>query len=176
MERKKNKSGGGFKTNFNGLSFERRTNLLDVLKNEKNIEIKNKNEVYVDGELIGFYYEKHKFYKEFLVKKLDIDWRERISRQKLPDSVFVNIKTKTVYIFEKKYQECPGSVDEKIETCGFKKRQFNKLLKNTGYLVVYGYLLNDWYNNEIYDDVKEYILEEGCVFYINEIPKKEIGI
>ena len=176
MERKKNIHGGGSNTNKNGLSFEEKTNLLDALKDEKNIEIKNKNEIYVDNELFGFYYEKYKFYKDFLEKKLNINWKERVGRQMLPDAVFVNIKTKTVYIFEKKYQERSGSVDQKIETCGFKKNQYNKLLKNTDYLVQYGYLLNDWYCNKIYVDVKEHIIEEGCFFYINEIPKKEIGL
>ena len=129
MERKKNIHGGGSNTNKNGLSFEEKTNLLAALKDEKNIEIKNENEIYVDNELFGFYYEKYKFYKDFLEKKLNINWKERVGRQMLPDAVFVNIKTKTVYIFEKKYQERSGSVDQKIETCGFKKKQYNKLLQ-----------------------------------------------
>ena len=59
MGRKRNIHGGGANTNKNGLSFEEKTNLLAALKDEKNIEIKNENEIYVDNELFGFYYEKY---------------------------------------------------------------------------------------------------------------------
>ena len=53
---------------------------------------------------------------------------------------------------------------------------FNKLCANTGYKVEYYYLLNDWFSKDVYRDTKEYLLETGCNFYINQIPLYALGV
>jgi hypothetical protein len=169
-----NKNGGGSNTNLNGLYFEEKTNLINVFKKHELIEIIN-NYVFLNKEEIGFYTEKHNFYKSFL-EPFGVNYKNILSKKLLPDGVFVNTKNKTIYIIEKKYQQSPGSVDEKIQTGPYKKRIFSKLCENTGYFVKYYYLLNEWFNKSEYDDVKDYLIDSGCGVYINEIPLQDIGI
>ncbi|MDA9753706.1 hypothetical protein N9V35_00695 [bacterium] len=172
--RKPNKVGGGAKTNVNGLAFEGRTNLLDAFKADKNFEIV-RSKVFYNNQLIGEYLEKHSFYKDFLEPN-GISYRDINSKKYLPDSVFYNHKNKTVYIIEKKFQEQGGSVDEKIQTCGFKKHIFSKLITPMGLKIEYYYLLNDWFDQSQYNDVFDYIKEVGCKYFINFIPFDELGL
>ena len=85
---------------------------------------------------------------------------------------------KTVYIIEKKFQAGSGSVDEKLQTCDFKKKIYTKLIKKckTNYSTEYYYLLNNWYKREEYKDVKSYILSVGCKYFIDRIKLTDLGI
>ncbi len=65
MSKKPNISGGGANTNLNGLLFEERTCLIEAFKNHEQIEVNEKNQIFFNGEVIGFYTEKHKFYNDF---------------------------------------------------------------------------------------------------------------
>jgi len=47
-----------------------------------------------------------------------------------------------------KFQKVAGSVDEKLQTCGFKKRQYTELLKPLDINVEYIYILNDWFQQD----------------------------
>ena len=94
----------------------------------------------------------------------------------MPDSVFYNISNKTVYIIEKKYQEGPGSVDEKLQTCDFKKKVYMKSVNPMGLKMEYYYLLNDWFDKPVYKDVFDYIKEVECKFFIGFIPFYELGL
>lgn len=175
MSKKPNISGGGANTNINGLSFEGRTNLLDAFKKHENFQVNENKEIMVDGIVIGLYVEKHDLYKKFL-KPNGVKWEDCISSKLLPDSVFINYITKTIYIGEKKFQENSGSVDEKLQTGLFKKEQYIKLMMGLGYKVEYYFLLNDWFLKEKYRDVKEFIVKYGCKYFINEIPFNELGL
>ena len=174
MRRTPNKVGGGSKTNLNGLSFEGRTDLLESLHKNPSFKVV-KSEVYQKDKLIGEYFEKHGFYKLFLEKN-NIDWRKINSKKYLPDSIFYNHSNDTVYVIEKKYQEGPGSVDEKLQTCSFKKTVYEKLINPTGKKTEYYYLLNKWFNQEVYEDVFEYIEKVGCKYFIDFIPLDELGL
>lgn len=78
------------------------------------------DKVFYQDELVARIFKKHDFYKIFL-KELETDWTKIISKQLLPDdSIFVIIKN-TLYIIECKFQQVAGSVDEKLQTCDFKK-------------------------------------------------------
>ena len=71
MSRQPNTVGGGSNTNFNGLSFEDRTNLLESMKAHRDIchsKKDNMTEIFFKNTSIGFYFEKHDFYKNFLEK------------------------------------------------------------------------------------------------------------
>ena len=179
MSRRPNTVGGGSNTNFNGLSFEDRTNLLESMEAHRDIcysKKDNMTEIFFKNTSIGFYFEKHDFYKNFLEKRFEINYKEINSKKYLPDAVFVNDKNKTVYIMEKKYQEGSGSVDEKLQTCDFKKKVFSKLLKETGYDIQYYYLLNNYFEKKEYDAVKKYIESIGCKYFFDDIPFRDIGI
>ena len=174
MRRKPNKVGGGSKTNLNGLSFEGRTDLLESFKQNSNFEVRN-NKVFKNNTLVGEYFEKHDFYKLFLEKK-NVVWKIINSKKYLPDSVFYNLLNNTVYIIEKKYQAGTGSVDEKLQTCDFKKKIYLKLVNPIGLKMEYYYLLNDWFDKPVYKDVFKYIKEVECKFFIDFIPFSELGL
>ena len=174
MRRRPNTAGGGAKTNANGLSFEGRTDLLEAFRNHPDFTIE-KNKVFRKGECVGLYYEKHNFYSGFLEKK-GVNWKEIISKRYLPDSVFINTSNNTAYVIEKKYQEASGSVDEKLQTCDFKKNIYENLLNGITDRVHYYYLLNDWFTKPEYKDVFDYIDKVGCKKFINFIPFEEFGL
>ena len=82
----------------------------------------------------------------------------------------MNFANNTVYIIEKKFQHDAGSVDEKLQTCDFKKKQYQKLLYDTPYDVEYLYVCNDWFEQACYRDVHKYIESVECHIFFNEIP------
>jgi hypothetical protein len=174
MKRKPNTVGGGSKTNLNGLSFEGRTDLLTSIENHPDFIIID-NKVCKKDIVVGEYYEKYNFYKNFLTPK-GVDWETINSKRYLPDSVFYNLGNKTLYVIEKKFQESSGSVDEKLQTCDFKKKVYQKLVKDLDIKVEYYYLLNDWFEKEVYNDVFDYIKSVDCKYFIEFIPLEELGI
>ena len=93
-----------------------------------------------------------------------------------PDDAFLNLKTKKLYIIEKKYQEGSGSVDEKLQTFAFKIREYKHLLSDWGIEVKFIYVLSDFFKNDKYKDVFEYMDENNCKHFINEIPIDELDI
>ena len=174
MKRKPSKVGGGAKTNLNGLSFEGRTDLLEAFQNHEDYSVLG-NLVFRKDERVGLYFEKHNFYTTYLERR-GIDWKSRVSKKYLPDSVFINTKTNVAYIIEKKFQEYSGSVDEKLQTCDFKRKIYVKLLSGITDEVNYYYLLNDWFSQPQYKDVFEYIESVGCKKFIDFIPFDEFGL
>ena len=180
LTRKPNIHGGGSKTNFNGLAFEDRTDFLLSLSKHPKIKINKKigfSEIYYEKKLQGFYTDKHNFYNYFL-RKEKVNWKILISKKYLPDAVFINKKNKTVYVIEKKYQAGSGSVDEKLQTCDFKKKIYTRVINSCSnkYKTEYYYLLNDWFKKNEYQDVKQYIINVGCKYFIEKIEFSALGI
>ena len=119
----------------------------------------------------GINLSKHTLY-EYL-KKNKIDWTKIISRKLLPDEAYFNPETKEFNIFEKKFQQTEGSADEKPQTCGFKIWEFSKIGKAIGAeKITYIYILNNWFKQEKYKDMLEYITMVPNCDYIFE---DEIG-
>lgn len=172
MARKPNTVGGGANTNKNGLSFEGRTDLLGAFNLNPDFTV-NGNQVFKNGEIVAHYYEKHKLYSEYL-KPAGVDYKTIISKKLLPDSAL--LVGNTMFIIEKKFQSGGGSVDEKIQTCDFKKKQYTKLFKPLGIKVEYYYILNDWFDTPSNKDVFNYIEEVGCKYFIQNLPLNEIGL
>lgn len=173
MKMTRNTHGGGAQTNINGLRFEKKISLDDVLQAAGYKVIDKK--VYDNDECIGLSIPKYSLYKE-LLKPQSIDYKLFNSVQWLPDECFVNYKTKIAYIIEKKFQNSSGSVDEKLATCDFKRREYLKLFSQLGYRVEYIFVFSDWFKHERYKDVLEYIKDVGCHYYFNEIPLSCIGL
>lgn len=103
------------------------------------------------------------------LKNLGINWEEYISRKLLPDNAFYFKEDNEVVIYEKKFQQCAGSADEKPQTCAFKINQFKKLLASIGVTrVSYIYIFNEWFKKPMYKDMLDYIKSiDGCdyIFY-----------
>ena len=166
--------GGGKQPNINGLKFERDTSLDEALI-RVGYTIINGEVFDKDNNRIGLSIPKNDLYRNFLDKN-NIDYRNYNSKKWLPDEAFLNFKTRTIYIIEKKYQQSPGSVDEKLPNCDFKKKEYIKLFTPLNINVNYIYVFNDWYQAKQYKDVLDYILEVGCEYYYNSIPFEALGL
>lgn len=169
----RNTHGGGANTNYYGLAFEQETSLEEALE-EAGYNVIN-HQVYHRGERIAVSVGKNRLYKMGLELN-GIDYRDYISKKLYPDEALLNLTNDTVYIIEKKFQHSAGSVDEKLQTCDFKKKQYQKLFKPLEIEVEYFYVLNDYFDQPQYRDVFEYILSAGCKFFFNEIPIDELEL
>lgn len=167
-----NKVGGGARTNLNGLRFEQTTDLIDLFRSLPNYSVDG-SKVYREGTLVGYLCGKHDLYK-YLFDQKGVDHTKHLSKKLLPDEAI--LVGDTVYIIEKKFQSGSGSVDEKLQTCDFKLKQYTKLTAAAGLKVQYIYILNDWFNQPAYKDVHDYIRSVGCKYFFNEIPLSEIGL
>lgn len=173
MKRKPNSVGGGSKTNLNGLSFEGRMDMREAIRKNGKYYLDENDQIIKKKIVIAKYFEKNGLYKKYL-KPLGIDYKKILSRQLLPDAAL--LVDNNLYIIEKKYQSGSGSVDEKLQTCDFKKKQYEKLLKPLNIKVHYYYVLSSWFNSPKNKDVFAYIESVGCKYFIENLPFKEIGL
>lgn len=165
------KGGGNTRT---GLVFEGKTDLSVFLSNQPRYDVIGHN-VFYDGQKVAEVYKKHKFYNIFL-KNLGIDWTKYISKQLLPDDSIFVLLNNTLFIIECKHQQIAGSVDEKLQTCDFKKKQYKKLMSSANIEVEYIFLLDDWFRDDKYRDVLDYIHSVGCDYYFEYVPLHRLGL
>jgi hypothetical protein len=134
--------GGGANTNVNGLSFEKKTDLSTEFEQIK--ETKDKS-----CKIIKFKNYRKRFIlanKANLFKYMKNEMNTSIKKAhgcKQPDECYIDKSEKKMFIIEKKNQNVGGSVCEKIQTPGFKKRHYNKLFPT--YDVEYIYVLSTWF-------------------------------
>ena len=166
------KGGKGGANTQTGLRFESRIHLATVISNLKDFEVRG-FEVFYKGKKIAELFSKNRLYKVLLALK-EITHTNYISKKLLPDEAI--LVENTLFIIEMKFQNGAGSVDEKLQTCHFKKRQYTKLFSDTDIDIEYIYVLNDWFKQPSYKDVLEYIKEVGCHYYFNEIPLSILGL
>ena len=165
------KGGGNTRT---GLVFEGKVDLSTFLAQQPHYTVE-KDKVYYDEKLVARVFKKHSFYKIFL-NELNIDWRKYLSKQLLPDDCIFVLLNNVLYIIECKFQSVEGSVDEKLQTCDFKKKQYKKLMSVANIDVQYTYLLGEWFKNPKYKDVLDYIISVGCEYYFEYIPLNKLGL
>jgi len=149
-----------------GLKFEKETSLANAL--EKSGFRISQNEIYKGETLSGLLLGQHRLYKFLDAEK--VEWEKILSKKLLPDEAVLSKKVNSLTVVEKKWQETEGSVDEKLQTCGFKIRQYSRLLEPLGVKVKYVYLLNDWFSRPRYADVLEYIKEVGADYHFKSLP------
>ena len=179
--------GGKFGANTQtGVKYEGKVNLADFLKTLNGYEVNEIPELSGNGrskafnvlyknELVAQIFRQDAFYK-FLKIKCKFDWRSCLSKRLLPDDSIFVIVNNTFFIIEIKHQNCSGSVDEKLQTCDFKKKQYQKILSNFNCKVEYFYLLSEWFKKPEYKDVLDYIISVGCRYFFEYIPLKELGL
>jgi len=165
------KGGGNTKS---GLHFEGKVDFLEVLKGVPGYEVKDDGSILFNGEVVALNLRKNALYK-FLESK-GVDYKEILSKRLLPDDAIYVLETKTFYVIEIKFQKVAGSVDEKLQTCHFKKRQYEKLLDSLGVDVEYIYILSEWFQAPAYRDVLAYIKEVDCDYYFEEIDLGRLGL
>ena len=119
-------------------------------------------------------YRKHGLYK--YLSSHGVNYRKHISKRLLPDEALYVIVRNTLYIIEMKFQKVVGSVDEKLQTCDFKKKQYKKLMSQLNIEVEYIYILDDWFKKPEYKDTLDYIISVGCQYYFKYLPLKKLGL
>jgi len=162
--------GGNTKT---GLHFEGRINIVDLLNKQPGYKI-IEDIVYFKGSEVAICLAKHKLYK--WLERQNVDYRKYISKKLLPDEALYVIVDNTLYVIEMKFQETPGSVDEKLQTCDFKRKQYAKLMAPLNIEVEYMYVLSEWFRKDEYKDVLDYIISVGCQYYFEYVPLQKLGL
>jgi len=167
------KGGTGGSNTLTGLIYEAKVDLNNFLNSRKGYSVKE-TKVYFNNELVARLFKKHNLYK--FLKENKIDWTKHLSKKLLPDNCIYVIINNTAFILEVKHQEVTGSVDEKLQTCDFKKKQYIKLFSELNYRVEFCYILDSWFKDAKYKDTLDYIISVGCKYYFDYIPLQELGL
>ena len=161
-----------------GTLFEGKTDLRTFLSLQPGYSCEDDKRGWVSvsyrGEKVADIFKKGALYK--FLQHRQINWKSILSKKLLPDDAIYVIANNTFFIIECKFQKVPGSVDEKLQTCDFKKKQYQKLLAELHMNVEYIYLLNNWFKKPEYRDVLEYITSVGCSYYFEHIPLSKFGL
>lgn len=166
---------GGANTNKNGLAFEQLTKLV-TQENHENINIIDKKFITYESKKFGT--------KNFIVlskSKLKKYMEENNQKNnniipasgcKEPDEAYLDEESKNLFIIEKKFQQCGGSVDEKLQTAHFKIKHYKKLYQN--YNIHYIYCLSNWFKKPEYNEVISYNEEIGVKIFWQENYQEKI--
>lgn len=163
--------GGG--STITGLNFEKEGDILELLKKQEGYEVKG-NHIFYEGKEVAQSYRKNALYKYLESQK--IDYKKYLSKRLLPDEALYVIINNTLFIIEMKFQKVAGSVDEKLQTCDFKRKQYAKLMAPLNIEVEYIYILSDWFKKPEYKDVLDYIISVGCQYYFKYLPLQKLGL
>lgn len=167
-----NKGKGGGNT-ITGLNFEKEGDILELLKKQNGYEVKG-SKIFYQGIEVAQSYRKNALYKYLESQK--IDYKKYLSKRLLPDEALYVIVNNTLFIIEMKFQKVAGSVDEKLQTCDFKRKQYAKLMAPLNVEVEYIYILSDWFKKPEYKDVLDYIISVGCQYYFKYLPLQKLGL
>jgi len=163
--------GGG--STITGLNFEKESDILELLKKQKDYTVKN-NGIFYKGKEVAQSYRKNALYR--YLKSKGIDYKKYLSKKLLPDEALYVIVNNTLFIIEMKFQKVSGSVDEKLQTCDFKRKQYAKLMAPLNIEVEYIYILSEWFRSSAYKDVLDYIISVGCQYYFKYLPLQKLGL
>ncbi len=131
---------GGKNTNKNGLSYEENTDLTDritILENNKffsKIIFNSNKKSFIKTQQANLFKYMNKQINKDIIKAHGC---------KNPDECYIDEELKNIFIIEKKFQQCGGSVCEKIQTPDFKLWQYSRTFPN--YNIIYIYCLSDWF-------------------------------
>ena len=172
-------TGGGNTTT--GLRFEQRTDIRQIFENIEGysiIESTNRTgyEIWFNHEKLAYCFKKRELYRFLEQEPYCVNWQEHLSKRLEPDNALFVIVRDTLFIIEIKFQQVSGSVDEKLQTCDFKRKQYSKLVRDLGWRVEYVYVLNDWFRDPVYRDTLDYIHSMNCHYLFNEVPLAGLGL
>ncbi len=168
---------GGANTNINGLSFEEKTSIEPYLEKykyiKKEIKIKQRKGVYYEynnNDITIIYFKKNSF-------KLYFEKEFKINTYRQPDEAYLinNKGTFILKILEKKNQNVEGSVEDKLKTGAFNRREYELMVNihnEYKFTVIYCFCvskflqnkleLNQTVNNIKYKNIKK-IMEEDKI-------------
>ena len=154
---------GGTNTNKNGLAYEVMTSLrehLNVIETVNTKRLSYEKYLINNREYIGL---QKANLRRYLVSELN----PQCERHLEPDEAFVCKDIKKLYILEKKFQQCAGSADEKIQTALFKHEFYQEQYPE--YDIHYAYVLNDWFQQNKYKPEMRFLQKYGIrVFWSSD--------
>jgi hypothetical protein len=177
------RNGVGGANTQTGIRFEERVDLVTRLSeiegyrislNENSKGKSNWYDIFYQDSFVASAFKQHALYTYLDIN--NVNYQEILSKKLLPDEAIYVIKENTIFIIEIKFQNGAGSVDEKLQTCDFKKKQYQKIFSQLNYEVEYIYILNDWFKKPEYKDVLDYILMINCKYYFEYLPLHKIGL
>ena len=119
---------GGKNTTTQGIFYETNTNLDTEFTTLKKLNHGREIVFTKHPERIFVHTMQHNFFK-YMHNHVD-NFIKKAHGCKKPDEVIVDEHNKTVFFIEKKFQTRPGSVCEKLQTCGYKRMHLNKIIPN----------------------------------------------
>lgn len=131
---------GGSKTNRNGIPYEKLTELNDRLEVVEKQKFADKI-IFHENQRYFIKTQQSKFFK-YMKDKTDTKV-VRAHGCKNPDECYIDEESKNIFIIEKKFQQCSGSICEKIQTPDCKIWNYNRTFP--GYNTVYVYCLSEWF-------------------------------
>ena len=158
MINNKGTGAGGANTTLNGSLFEERTSIENkLLENKyikKEIDTKNKNKKgyyfeYIDNNIKIIYLTQSGFVSYF-AKEFNIDPKYLYRR---PDEAFLILYNNQYYlkILEKKNQNCDGSVEDKLKTGLFNKKEYDEILQTQStykFIISYAFCISKFLQNK----------------------------
>lgn len=140
LEKIKINSIRGSNANKNGILYEEITDLNDkiiIVKKNKfsnTIKFNNSDKLFITTKKTNLF----KCMKDVIDTKI-----KKAHGCKNPDECYINKEFKNIFIIEKKFQQCSGSVCEKIQTPDFKLWQYSRTFPD--YNIIYMYCLSEWF-------------------------------
>lgn len=140
---------GGLNTNKNGLPYEEMTELNDkiiILKQNKFsniIKFEKSEKIFIQTKQANLF--------KCMINEVNTDIK-KAHGCKNPDECYIDEELKNMFIIEKKFQQCSGSVCEKIQTPDFKLWQYSRTFTN--YNIVYIYCLSDWFKTNCISELE----------------------
>lgn len=165
--------GKGGANTLSGLKFEARSDLIPELLKVPGFTLKGAD-ILKNGDLVARNCKKNALYT--FLKENNVDYSKVLSKKLLPDEAIYVYSQKKLYVVELKFQKVAGSVDEKLQTCDFKKKQYQRLMSKMKSKVEYIYVLNDWFSKKEYKDVLNYVESVGCQRHFNVLPLRVLGL
>jgi hypothetical protein len=163
--------GGG--NTITGLNFEREADILELLRSTNGYKVED-GVIFYQGKEVARSFKKNLLY--VYLRSRGVDHTKILSKKLLPDEAIYVVTNNTLYIIEIKFQRVAGSVDEKLQTCDFKRKQYAKLMAPLNIEVEYIYILSDWFRQPAYKDVLDYIISVGCQYYFKYLPLQKLGL
>lgn len=168
---------GGKNTTLNGLSFEIKTSI------EKKLLESNYNKIVINNKQKYGYYLEYKEENKQIIFLLQSGFKSYFKKKyniniyKHPDEAFIIYNNDNIYIkiIEKKNQNVEGSVEDKLKTGLFNKKEYERMLKslkniNISYsFCVSKFLQNKFESNIIkYKNMKEILDEDNIKLFYGE--------
>ena len=140
---------GGSNTNKNGLSYEKKTDLDDMImiistnKDHQVIKFVGYDKCFMKTKQANFF----KCMKDHTDSSV-----EKLHGCKHPDECYIDKEAKNIFIIEKKFQRGSGSNCEKLQTAPSKRDNYSETFP--GFNIIYMYCLSDWFEANCKGELK----------------------